>query len=64
MNSGRVYLIHEYEEKKYTSGWIYFYDEYDDTIIGFRKDLVEAEVWIDDDDHWTVEQVNSNGHNH
>lgn len=59
MNSGRTYLIDDYEEKKYKSGWIYFYDEYDDTIIGFRKDLVEAEVW--QEDGWEMERVNNNG---
>jgi len=48
MNSGRVYLINEYEEMIYKNGWIYFRDEYDDPIIGFRKDIVEAKVWQED----------------
>lgn len=48
MQSGRVYIVEEYDEKVYKNGWIYFMDDSDDTILGLRKDAVEAEVWQSD----------------
>lgn len=58
MNSGRVYNINEYEDVGYTNGWIHFRDQYDDPIIEFRQDLVEAKVF--QEDGWVREPVNSN----
>lgn len=59
MQSGRVYEIPDYDEKDYTKNWIYFSDSNGDTIIGLRKDDVEAEVF-QDGDQWTQGRVNSN----
>lgn len=60
MNSGRVYVMHDYEEKKYSNGWIYFKDEYDNCIIGLRKSNVEAEVWEGRGCEYEIERVNQN----
>lgn len=60
MNSGRVYILEKYENKKYQNGWIYFEDERGNSIVGLRKDNVEAEVWLGQEEYWEIERVNHN----
>lgn len=58
MSSGRTYEIPDFHDKKYKNGWVYFYDNSGSTIIGLRKDQIEAEIW--DHDKVKESHVNTN----